>query len=108
MEKCFAEGPAPAIGPDVYRFNLDLEVDIGWRMFTVTHLDPGADVAGCFGGLKRGETYPLGDCEVCASARWGYIRYLKHGNLLSSADLILRWGGDGIQTRLSSRCDECF
>lgn len=61
-----AEGPAPAIGPDIYQFNLDLEVDIGWRMFTVTSIDLGAAEAGCFADLEQDETYSLGDFQVRA------------------------------------------
>lgn len=66
MENCVAFGPAPEISAGrIFEFDLDLEVDIGWREFTVTLLDAGADAAGCFGDLKEGETYPLGDFQVC-------------------------------------------
>eukprot|EP00903_Cladosiphon_okamuranus_P014757 g13674.t1 len=63
VEDCLAEGRAPEIGNDVYQFDLDLEVDIGWREFTVTFLDPGAEIAGCFPDLEQDETYSLGDFQ---------------------------------------------
>lgn len=65
MEDCRAEGPAPAIEPNLnFEFTLDLEVDIGWRMFTVTFIDGGAVQGGCFAGLEQDETYSIGDYQV--------------------------------------------
>lgn len=69
VENCFAVGRAPAIGPNVYEFYLNMEVDIGWRMFTVARLDRGADQAGCFGALKQAGTYPLGGCGYSYEVR---------------------------------------
>ena len=64
VTNCLAEGPAPAIGPDIYQFNLDLEVDIGWSKFKVLFIDAGSVSAGCFTDLEQDESYPIGDFQV--------------------------------------------
>lgn len=45
-------------------FDIDIEVDIGWRDFTVTYLDPGAQDFGCFGTIEQGGKYSIGDYQV--------------------------------------------
>lgn len=45
-------------------FDIDMEVDIGWRDFTVTYLNAGAQDFGCFGTIQQGEKYSIGDYQV--------------------------------------------
>ena len=48
-------------------FSIDMEADIGWRDFTVTYLDQGAQDFGCFKTIEQGEKYPIGDYQVWRS-----------------------------------------
>lgn len=65
MENCEARGPSRLVEEgDIVTFDLDLEVDIGWRMFTVSSINEGSFESGCFGDLRPDETYPLGDFQV--------------------------------------------
>lgn len=66
LTNCVTKGVAEGTGRIVV-FSIDMEADIGWRDFTVTYLDPGAQDFGCFGTIEQGEKYPIGDYQVRCS-----------------------------------------
>jgi len=47
----------------IVNFFLDMEVDIGWREFTVSSIDPSADRF-CIPEVSSGGVYPLEDFQV--------------------------------------------
>lgn len=51
-------------GPEILRYDLSLDVDIGWREFEVTYINPGARTYGCFDDLVQGDTYSIADFQV--------------------------------------------
>lgn len=48
----------------IFAYTLDMYADIGWRDFTISHLNAAANDNGCFGDLVEGREYPLGDYQV--------------------------------------------
>lgn len=63
LSNCMTKGEAAGTGR-IVMFSIDVEADIGWRDFTVTYLDQGAQDFGCFGTIEQGEKYPIGDYQV--------------------------------------------
>lgn len=63
LTNCVTKGVAEGTGRIVV-FSIDMEADIGWRDFTVTYLDQGAQDFGCFGTIEQGEKYSIGDYQV--------------------------------------------
>ena len=68
LSNCITKGEAAGTGRIVV-FSIDMEADIGWRDFTVTYLDQGAQDFGCFGTIEQGEKYPIGDYQVRRSIK---------------------------------------
>lgn len=66
LSNCMTKGEAAGTGRIVV-FSIDMEADIGWRDFTVTYLDQGAQDFGCFKTIEQGEKYPIGDYQVWRS-----------------------------------------
>lgn len=49
---------------EIFEYNIDLTVDIGWREFTATYVDEEAQLL-CFdNNVRQGEVYSLNDFQV--------------------------------------------
>ncbi|CAM9624657.1 unnamed protein product, partial [Laminaria digitata] len=78
LSNCITRGEAAGTGKIVV-FSIDMEADIGWRDFTVTYLDQGAQDFGCFGTIEQGEKYPIGD-------------YQDNSGNAAALGMVLSWG----------------